>query len=256
MGQHTRPRLYSESFAPWCEKARWALDHHGIRYRNIEHVPLLGELRLRWIARRTRGRATVPLLVTNGTRLNDSLLIAHWAENTGMGSPLFPSEWTDNIASWNHRSESLMEAGRALLLPRLLANDAALLEQLPPFIPSIFRPGMKPAATAGVKFIMRKYNTTAGKQEEHEAAAREMLYTMRNALENSNRYLVGDRFTYADIAMAGALQFFAPVAEDFIRLGPATRTAWTHALIAAEYTDLVEWRDRLYIEHRNPGKRS
>ena len=123
--------LYQESFAPWCEKARWALDHHGIRYRRIEHRPLLGEPALRWAARRARGRVTVPLLVTRDARLGDSLSIAQWADRVGAGEPLFPPALASEVDVWNRRSETLMEAGRALLLPRLLTSDRALREQPP-----------------------------------------------------------------------------------------------------------------------------
>src|SRR5690606_8270309 len=69
-------RFYTESFAPWCERARWALDHHGVAYREIEQVPLVSELTLRVAARRPLRRATVPLLVHGGTRLMSSDEIA------------------------------------------------------------------------------------------------------------------------------------------------------------------------------------
>jgi glutathione S-transferase len=51
--------LVGEGFSPWTEKARWALDHHGIRYRCEEYVPLAGEPWLRLRARRFHGRISV-----------------------------------------------------------------------------------------------------------------------------------------------------------------------------------------------------
>jgi glutathione S-transferase len=94
--------LYAESFAPWCEKARWALDHHGISYHSVEHTPLLGELGLRWAARRPFGPATVPLLVSDGLRLTDSFEIARWAEGVGHGTPLFPEDRARDAGSQDH----------------------------------------------------------------------------------------------------------------------------------------------------------
>ena len=35
------PRLVFLSISPWSERARWALDHHGIDYELVAHVPLL-----------------------------------------------------------------------------------------------------------------------------------------------------------------------------------------------------------------------
>lgn len=61
-------RLYAESFAPWCEKARWALDHHRVPYDYTEHLPMIGELRLRSAARKWSGRVTVPLLVDGSSQ--------------------------------------------------------------------------------------------------------------------------------------------------------------------------------------------
>ena len=43
--------LYGLTQSAWTEKARWALEHHGIAYRYHEHVPVLGEVLLRLKAR-------------------------------------------------------------------------------------------------------------------------------------------------------------------------------------------------------------
>ena len=79
-----RLRFYAESFAPWCERARWALDHHGLLYREIEQVPLLAEVSLRVAARRLLRRATVPLLVDGPAALMGSDEIAGYAERTAL----------------------------------------------------------------------------------------------------------------------------------------------------------------------------
>jgi glutathione S-transferase len=53
--------------------------------------------------------------------------------------------------------------------------------------------------------------------------------------------------------MASALQGVSAVADDYIPLGPATRAVWTQPELAAEFSDLVAWRDRLYERHRRQG---
>lgn len=244
------PHLYAESFAPWCEKARWALDHHGISYRYTEHVPMLGELRLRIVARRMSGIVTVPLLVHDGQVLMDSFAIARHAEQHGRGTLLFPPGREDEIAAWNEQSEIIMVAGRALLLPRIAASPAALREQLPPFVPASWRSGLEPLAASGVRHLVRKYQTSALEAAEYEARARAALERLQAALREREWLL--DTFSFADITMATSLQFILPVAERYISLGPATREAWTHPGLAAEYADLLAWRDRLYTTHRLP----
>jgi glutathione S-transferase len=240
-------RLYAESFAPWCDKARWALDHHGVAYDYVEHVPLMGELSLRLAARRPLGRVTVPLLVDDRQVLMDSFEIARHAERVGSGAALFPPHLEPEIARWNERSETLMASGRAMLMTRMAASRAALREQLPPFVPSALRGVLSPVAGSGVKFLVRKYAIDTEASARHERESREVLDALRAALADGRSHLLGE-LTYADITMAAALQFFCPVDDRHIALGPATRAAWTHERLAADYADLVAWRDRLYAK--------
>ena len=241
-------RLYAESFAPWCEKARWALDHHRVPYDYTEHLPMIGELRLRSAARKWSGRVTVPLLVDGGEVLMDSVAIARWAERRGSGSPLFPAEHDEAIAAWNERSEIVMTAGRALLMPRIAASSPALREQLPPFVPRSLRGALEPLASSGVGHLTRKYGIRANDHSHDESRARAALDVLRAALDAREHLL--DAFSFADITMATSLQFILPVDDRYIALGPATRDAWTHPTLASEYADLLAWRDRLYARHR------
>jgi glutathione S-transferase len=244
------PCLFAESFAPWCEKARWALDHHGVAYRWREHVPFLGELSLRLAARRWRGKVTVPLLVGDGLALMDSLAIARYAERVGRGAPLFPRSHEEAVGQWNTCSEALMVAGRALLLMRMLAQPAALREQLPPAVPPWLRPRLAAVGAFGVRCLARKYGVEPGAHSQHDAACHRALDALRDGLRHTDTHLVEGRLSFADIAMATALQFILPVADRFMPLGPATRVAWTHAALVADYPDLLAWRDRLYAGHR------
>jgi glutathione S-transferase len=50
--------------------------------------------------------------------------------------------------------------------------------------------------------------------------------------------------------MALLLQGVAPVADQYIRLGRATRRIWTREALAAEFSELIAWRDELYAKHR------
>ena len=50
--------------------------------------------------------------------------------------------------------------------------------------------------------------------------------------------------------MASVLQGVAPVSGQYIRLGPATRGVWTQPALAAEFSDLIAWRDELYARQR------
>src|SRR5262245_7221361 len=136
--------LYGMSFSPWSEKARWALDHHGVPYEFHDHVPMLGEPLLRLKARRFSGRVSVPMLVDESGATLESFEIARRAEAIGRGKALFPSERMAEIRRWNESSDRIMEAGRAAVLRNILASADAQREALPRLIPGAARKALSP----------------------------------------------------------------------------------------------------------------
>jgi glutathione S-transferase len=243
-------KLIALSYSPWSEKARWALDHHGISYLEVPHVPMLGEPRLRAAVKKWTGRVTVPVLVTDdGAIITDSYEIALYAERHGSGTPLFPREYLDRIAEWNTRSDEAMAAGRAALVARLASDPAALLESLPKPARSL-GPVSMAMAKMGVRFFQKKYDLDAIGSAGIETF-RAALDALRRNLSEDRSYLL-ETFSYADITMAVLLQAVVPVGDEFIKLGPATREGWTQREVAREYADLVAWRDKLYAAYRKP----
>ena len=77
-----------------------------------------------------------------------------------------------------------------------------------------------------------------------------MLRHLQSVTDAGAHYLVGGQFSYADICMASALQCVRPVTDEYIKLGPATRKAWTDEGLADKYASLLGWRDQLYQERR------
>ena len=247
-------RLVQLSYSPWSERARWALDHHGIVYQTVEHVPFLGEMRLRRIVGKKAGRATVPVLIDGATVLNESWDIATYADRTGSGSKLIPSEREHDIRVWTDLADQASSQGRLLVVSSLLASDAALDESLPFPLPSWLHATMRPVTRFGLRWFARKYDLPPAAAEEIENRMRPALERLRSAVANSP-FLVGGKFSYADIAMASLLQGISPVGSGYIRLGPATRRAWTRPALERDYPELVRWRDNLYLEHRGRAAR-
>lgn len=240
--------LYGMSYSPYSEKARWALDHHRVAYEWHEHVPMIGERKLRKAAGANGGggKVSVPLAVDGETVLRDSLSIAKHAERVGKGSRLFANEAA--VATWAARSDDALDAARVLLLPRLLEDREALRESLPAWVPGPLRGLSTPIAARGTRHLVRKYDTAGVDPAAATAKLREVLGAMRKVL--GSRSTILDGFSYADIAMAVVLQMIAPVATEYIALGPARRRAWTEQTLASEYADLVAWRDALYAKRR------
>jgi glutathione S-transferase len=227
------------------------LDHHGLPFHKIEHIPFLGERRLRKVLGNPAGRVTVPVLIADGQTLADSWEIALYADRVGQGSQLIPAELAADVRRWHDLAERSMSAGRALTIASLLANDAALEEMLPPATPRLARRLLRPVARRTTRWFVSKYNLDLAGTAQAQGVLRESLAALRSTLVRSD-YVLGS-FSYADIIAASQLQGVVPVADQYLRLGSATRTAWTQPDLAAAFSDLVAWRDRLYQRHRRAG---
>jgi glutathione S-transferase len=239
-----KPTLIALPYSPWSEKARWALDHHGIGYDEETYVPMVGEPWLRVRTRTFSGRVSVPVLITPHGVIFDSLRIARHADRIGKGPSLFPRELEAAIDAWNETSEQMLAAARGLVIERLQRSPGALEEALPSFVPRVARPALRPLARFGAAFVARKYE--ARDDAERIDAA---LGSLRAAIEGGREYLF-DRFPYADIAMAVALQSIkAPGGH--LKIGPATRETWTDPMRASRDADLLTWRDAIYRKHRS-----
>lgn len=243
------------AYSPWTEKARWALDHHHLPYHYREHLMIFDEPFLRWRLRRLHGGVTVPAMIDRVDkttyRLADSWEIAQHADRLGASDKLFPERYLESIQRYNALSEKALSAGRALLTRRMRDDREALREALPPFIPIFLRRHLLCVARLGLWYIVHGFGTRAKGPIEHEADLREVLLTLRRDLKKAGSdYLLG-AFSYADIAMAVTLQFVEPVSDEFKKIGPATRRAWTDPKTAKDFQDLTSWRDRVYTNHRH-----
>lgn len=236
--------LYWIPFSPWSQKARWALRHHRVSYRSKLFLPMVGTLGLRRATGRWRGPLTVPCWIGDEGVLMDSLAIARRAEALGDGLPLFPAGHEAEIEAWNTRSEAMLAAGRALTTHSVAQDPKALVESVPP--PFGRLPGIgKGFGALGVRYLARKYGFAETDLDSHTTTLVAGLDALRAGLEGRETLL--DRFSYADITMALALQFVQPTAWQPV--GPASRPHWTRPALAAEYADLIAWRDRIIAAH-------
>ncbi len=232
-------------YSPWSEKARWALAARGVEYKSRHYQPLIGEPALRLRLKKARGNVSVPVLFTPEGPLADSLAIAMYAGSRGSGPELFPAN--ADVERWNTFSERGLAAGRALSLTRVLADTAALKEMVPkPLAKALGGIAIK-VARYGVKRTLRKYG--APTSDAARADLRALLGELRAALGGAAHLYPGHGLTYADIAAAQVLAFVTPPTTG-IRIGKANRLAFTDAELAAEFADLLAWRDALYAAHR------
>jgi glutathione S-transferase len=244
--------LLALPFSPWSEKAQWALDARGVKYRYRVYQPLLGEPELRLKLRRLRGPVTVPVLTDGSRVVADSTDIARWADEHGSGPTLFPAAHVEAIARLCDLSERALAAGRGLSLRRVRIDDEALAELVPkPLRRPLGRLGLR-MARSGVERSLRKYGAAQIDADVHEQALTSVLDELRASLAAVDRSgpktLLG-RFSYADVAMAQALAYVEPPAFG-LRLGRAARRSFQNPALKERYADLVAWRDDVYEAYR------
>jgi glutathione S-transferase len=180
--------------------------------------------------------------------ITESWDIALYAHRVGHGSKLIPEERKAEIRRWNELVDRTMSDCRGVVIAAVLESPEALDETLPRALPSFLRRALRPSARFAARWFANKYGLRLEDMAGPLAIYRAALTEIRGAL-GGRQYML-DAFSYADVLVAGMIQAVSPAPDRFWRLGPATRKAWTRPDLAAEFADLVSWRDRLYEAHR------
>lgn len=232
------PLLVGESFSPWTQKARWALEYCEVPHRYEEYVPTLGEPGLRLRMRQWRGRLSVPVMRVGKAWLAGSWAIACHAATVANDGRLGDLR---AAAAWNALGEAALAEGRTRVVRAIARDPEALLDALPPFVAPRWRPRLRWLARDAVRRLDRKYAALVV-----EGSLLTALRRTRETLDrNGCDYPLAGRFGYADIAMLVVLECVAPVARTAPPMAGSIRRHWHDPALAAEFADLLAWRARL-----------
>lgn len=194
------PRLITIPLSHFCEKARWALDRTGIEYREEPHLPLVHRLHTTRV-----GCRSVPVLVVGSLAIRDSHSILQWAAAQGGDGCLYPAEeslrarvieierYADrelgpHVRRWAY---SYLLAAPFLLLPCFSRGVTRSERLIAPLLVLTVRP-----------LIRRAYSVDEATGRASLARAATAMGQISAWLADGRRYLVGDRFTAADVAVA------------------------------------------------------
>jgi glutathione S-transferase len=194
-------RLVTIPISHYCEKARWALERAGIAYREEPHVQGLHRL----YARRAGGGSTVPVLVTPDGAIGESAQILDWVDARLEPARRLGGEGAEaaEIAAVCRRlDERLGPSGRRLIYVRMFQQRELLLRFNNQGVPRWEDRAMRAGLPLARLVIARALQISPGVEVGDEAVVWEEFDWIASLLSDGRPFLIGERFTAADLTFA------------------------------------------------------
>jgi glutathione S-transferase len=208
MATARRCDLITIPISHYCEKARWALDRAGIAYRERPHLQMI-----HWVAvRRAGGGRTAPVLVCGGKIFPESADIVDFADaRAPAGRRLFPED--PDLAAEVRALERDFDArlgphGRRWMYNEIRGHRGLVMAYGVTGIPGWERRALRVGYPVVTRVIDRYLDITPATAAQSKVEVEAVFDAVAERLADGRRYLVGDRFTAADLtfaALAGAV---------------------------------------------------
>ncbi len=244
----TIPVLWQFRQSHYNEKARWALDYKGVAHARRSLLPGLHIPRVLWMT----GQKSMPVVVLNGRAIADSTRIIGALEDAYPDPPLYPHDSGARQRALELEEFFDEELGphirRAVfydLLPDADYTSALMTVECPPVTRTLYRM-IFPAVRAIMRTDMRIDEKSAALGRARVLAA---LDRIEAELQPSG-YLVGDRFSVADLTAAALLSpLVQPHEYPYALPGPLPEpVASFRAALAARAG--FQWAAEMYRRHR------
>jgi glutathione S-transferase len=246
------PVLWQLQISHYNEKVRWALDHKRIPHVRRSLLPAVHSLKAKQL---TGDTDKTPVLTLDGRSIGDSTRIIAVLEERWPDPPLYPEDEDER-----RRALELEEFFDEELGPHIRRAVYQELLTHPEIVVPLFAHGQTATGRALVRaaFPLLRVGMRKAMQINERAAERSRIKTEEamDRLEaeiGPSGYLVGDRFTVADLTAAS---LFYPVARPEQFPYPAVTDPPPPA---REFLDpLAErpggrWVTNIYSRHRAPG---
>jgi len=251
-------RLVTIGVSHYCEKARWALDRSGVDYVEDAHLPVFHQ---RAVKRLVRGkRRQVPVLVTpGGDVLQDSTgILRHLDGLLPEERRLFPAAGDPATAEVEALEDDfdrrLGPAARLVAYHHLLPHLRRFVGDVSHGVPRWEVILFYPIIPLGRRLIRRGYRITPERVAEARRRIDATFAEVADRLEDGRPFLLGARFTAADLtfaALAGPLLNVGPRGP---LLAPDKLPEGLQALVATfKAHPAGAFALRLYREHRADG---
>lgn len=233
--------LYELHWSHYCEKVRWALRLKGLDWQALS-INAFSKDELAQFPPGPSGLRLVPMIHDNltGRHIYESTPILKYLDETYEPRVLFPADEQQAIEV----ERRLIELDTYLGLPARRLGYAQLILECPTalsklFLSSVFwgvltlRGVRQIASTVMGMLLLKRFDLHTNEKIGLYEAVEQYLERIQLRLAN-RRYLVGDRLTGADIALAAQLR---PL------------TIVPHFMEHPRLRHLFDWRERLIREH-------
>jgi glutathione S-transferase len=246
-------RLITMPFSHYSEKARWALDFTGLGYTEDAHLPMAHLL-----ATLPVGGRSVPVLVDGDTVVTDSTEILLYLDGKAPpGKRLLPEDTAERAAALDledFADRRVGTAARSWIYSEMLGDPWSLGKRLGRNRPPLERALLPAAMTLARRGIVRAYGATPERAAEWRGKLRAAFDEVsRRLAASSGRYLVGDRFSAADLTFAAlAAPALFPPEHPGMRGSPEELPAPVRAVIdELRSTPAGQHALRMYRDHRS-----
>lgn len=239
--------LYQFPNSHYCEKVRWALD-----YKHLDHkiTNLLPGLHGRTAKKLAASSSSLPILVHDGKVLQNSSDILTYLDDVFPQNALMPEQESlqQEVLAWEKFADEKIGIPVRLVFYHTLLEHPALLVALftgnGPWYGAFLLKAFFPRLKAAMQSNMHINDKTAGAANKRLGLAIDKVYERLR----DNRFLVGDRFTRADLSVAALL---APLCRPN-KYGVDWPQPYPEPLesLIAGYAEKIAWVDDIYAGYR------
>lgn len=239
--------LYQFPISHYCEKVRWALDFKRLDYRvrNLLPGPHVSRARKMGVA-----ATSLPILVHDRRALQNSSDILDYLDQTFPERPLMPADaqLQKEALAWEKFADEQIGIPARMVCYHVLLDHPEIIVPLftehGPWYGPMLMKIIFPRLRRRMRALMKLDERTARTANQRLARA---IDKVSGHLQNRS-FLVGDRFSRADLATAALL---APLCKAE-KYGVNWPRRFPEALeqTLAPYRDPLAWVDRVYRQYR------
>jgi glutathione S-transferase len=251
-----RPVLWHIPVSHYNEKARWALDYKGVEHDRKAPPPPAHMAVSLWL---TRGSSyTFPVLQIGGRVYGDSSEIIAALEELRPEPPLYPSDPGERhraLEIEDFLDEEVAPHVRLLAWHEAIKDPEAFGEFAAETLPPAMRrgPGRRIAGPFAIQFVKTRFKVG---DPDAAALARERIEAGFDRIEaelGDDEYLVGDRFSVADLTAASIYYPFVMPPEG-PRLAVEMPPSFEEYRASFEDRPVYRWIGEMFARHRKSGQ--